>query len=158
MWSILGQTPLSFDDITGSFVVPLLSGPVPIEIFSADEPIKYMVDKAKARHPSYRVLEGECLTQALGFAVPTHAYSAPWVWLVDTMVNIFYEVAICSHMPLARIGFLMHNFYMTSSSLNSHVRLRPLVFSQPCRLVGVKPDSRKVHILGTRYTCQNHHQ
>lgn len=39
-------------------MVPLLGGPFPKELLSADEPIKVMLEKAKTKHPSYRPLRG----------------------------------------------------------------------------------------------------
>lgn len=39
-------------------MVPLLAGPVPLEVVKAENPMKYMVDKVKAKHRSFRVLEG----------------------------------------------------------------------------------------------------
>eukprot|EP00752_Nemacystus_decipiens_P005082 g4612.t2 len=46
------------DLATGSFMVPLLSGPVPAEILKAEDPMQFMTEKVKAKHPSFRVLEG----------------------------------------------------------------------------------------------------
>eukprot|EP00903_Cladosiphon_okamuranus_P014233 g13222.t1 len=46
------------DMATGSFMVPLLSGPVPPEVLKAESPIQFMTEKVKAKHPSFRVLEG----------------------------------------------------------------------------------------------------
>lgn len=38
--------------------MPLLSGPVPVEILEAENPLKMMTEKVKAKHPGFRVLEG----------------------------------------------------------------------------------------------------
>lgn len=40
-------------------MVPLLAGPVPIEVMKAENPMKLMMEKIKAKHPSFRVLEGK---------------------------------------------------------------------------------------------------
>lgn len=56
-----------FSGASGSFMVPLLSGPVPVDILSAKQPMRYMMDKAKSKHPSYRVLEGASVV--IAFAV-----------------------------------------------------------------------------------------
>lgn len=39
-------------------MVPLICGPVPTDILSAENPMRYMVEKAKAKNPGYRPLEG----------------------------------------------------------------------------------------------------
>lgn len=39
-------------------MVPLLSGPVPAEVLKAENPMQFMTEKVKAKHPSFRVLEG----------------------------------------------------------------------------------------------------
>lgn len=45
--------------VTGSFMVPLLSGPLPLEVLNAEKPMKFMLEKAKNRHPNFRILEGD---------------------------------------------------------------------------------------------------
>ena len=39
-------------------MVPLFSGPVPLEILKSENPIKFMTEKVKAKHPNFRALEG----------------------------------------------------------------------------------------------------
>ncbi len=39
-------------------MVPLLSGPVPVEVVKAVNPMKFMTEKVKERHPNFRALEG----------------------------------------------------------------------------------------------------
>ncbi|CAM9111833.1 unnamed protein product, partial [Laminaria digitata] len=46
------------DVATGSFVVPLLSGPVPPAILNTENPLRFMTEKIKIKHPNFRVLEG----------------------------------------------------------------------------------------------------
>ncbi|CAM9483080.1 unnamed protein product [Ectocarpus sp. 4 AP-2014] len=56
-WGLLPAFP-SGEVAIGSFIVPLLSGPVPVEILKAENPLKMMTEKVKAKHPGFRVLEG----------------------------------------------------------------------------------------------------
>lgn len=44
--------------LSGSFMIPLLSGPVPREILTAENPLKMMMAKAKNKHANYRLLQG----------------------------------------------------------------------------------------------------
>ena len=39
-------------------MVPLLSGPVPPAILNTENPLRFMAEKIKIKHPNFRVLEG----------------------------------------------------------------------------------------------------
>lgn len=50
-------------------MVPLLSGPFPPEILATENPMRFMTEKVKTKHPNFRVLEGTCtIYRALGCA------------------------------------------------------------------------------------------
>lgn len=51
---------------SGSFMVPLLSGPVPPEVLKAENPMQFMTEKVRAKHPSFRALEGTTDRDGLG--------------------------------------------------------------------------------------------
>lgn len=53
--------------LPGSFMVPLLSGRFPTHLLSAEDPIRFLLDRAMEKHPSYRPLEGTSVVSEARF-------------------------------------------------------------------------------------------
>lgn len=77
-------------------MVPLLSGPIPADIFSAEQPMRYMMDKARTKHPNYRVLEG-----ASSVAVSVFGWESGQMPLLCTLDMFFHFVY--SVLPIWRV-------------------------------------------------------
>lgn len=69
-------------------MVPLLSGPVPEEVLTAENPMQFMTEKVKAKHPSFRVLEGRYSEEKCIEACPMTRKNAVYMMLMGAVSYI----------------------------------------------------------------------